>query len=63
MKVSIRDTPGVSSMLDYAVNVYKDDEFVICLRYEGYSGTAMQEEILDLRRLQYKPSEGYVLEW
>ena len=63
MKVSIRDTPGVSSMLDYAVNVYQDDEFVVCLRYEGYSGAAMQEEILDLRRLRYKPSEGYVLEW
>jgi len=63
MEVQKLDTPGQSKMLDYHVNVYKDGEFVECLRYQGWSGTAMHEEVRDLRHYIYKPADGYTLEW
>ena len=63
MRVQEYTVPRQSTMLDYSVNVYKDGEFVKCLRYEGYSGTAMHEEVRDLRHYTYKPADGYKLEW
>jgi len=63
MKVQTYRTPRQSTMLDYAVNIYKDGKFIKCLRYEGWSGTAMHEEVRDLRHYTYKPADGYTLEW
>ena len=63
MRVQILKTPGQSKILDYYVNVYKDGEFVECLRYEGWSGTAVHEEVRDLKRYEYPPGEGYILVW
>jgi hypothetical protein len=63
MQVQEYNEPRSSTMLDYSVNVYKDDLFVKSLRYQGWSGTAMHEEVRDLRHYTYKPSEGYRLEW
>lgn len=63
MRVQEYTVPRQSTMLDYSVNIYQNDEFVKCLRYEGYSGTAMQEEVRDLRHYTYKPEDGYRLEW
>ena len=63
MEPKVYKAPRTSTMLDYAVNVYKDGEFVKCLRYQGWSGTAMMEEVRDLRHYTYKPSDGYTLEW
>jgi hypothetical protein len=63
MQVQEYNTPRQSTMLDYSVNVYKDDLFVKSLRYQGYSGTSMHEEVRDLRNYTYRPSDGYRLEW
>ena len=63
MKIQEYNEPRESTMLDYAVNIYKDGKFVKCLRYQGWSGTAMHEEVRDLRRHAYKPDDGYTLEW
>ena len=63
MRVQEYTVPRQSTMLDYSVNIYQNDEFVKCLRYEGYSGTAMHEEVRDLRHYTYKPEDGYRLEW
>lgn len=63
MQIQEYNTPRKSTMLDYSVNIYKDDKFVKCLRYEGYSGTAMHEEVRDLRNYTYRADAGYRLEW
>jgi hypothetical protein len=49
-------------MFDYAANVYRGNEFVICVRYEGYSGTAVHDEIKFLRE-EYPAQQGYRIEW
>jgi len=61
--VQILNTPGQSKMLDYYVNIYKDDVFVECHRFQNWSGTATQESVMDMRRYTYKPEDGYRLEW
>lgn len=62
-KVTLHNTPRESTMLDYAVNVYKAGVFHVCHRYEGYSGTDVHDEVKYLKRTVYPQSEGYSLEW
>lgn len=62
-KIHTLNQPGVSQMLDYVVNVYKDGKFVRAFRYEGYSGNAMYDEVKYLQSVTYPPSKGYRLEW
>jgi hypothetical protein len=47
--------------LDYAVNVYRGDDFVTCYRYQGWSGTAVHDAVKDLRRTY--PHPEYTLDW
>jgi hypothetical protein len=61
-KITYLNSPRESQILDYAVNVYKDNEFVICVRYEGYSGTAVHDEVKDLSK-KYPAQQGYRIEW
>jgi hypothetical protein len=61
-KITYLDYPRESQMLDYAANIYKEGKFVICVRYEGYSGTAAHDEIKDLRT-EYPAQQGYRIEW
>ena len=63
MKVQTYTTPRESTMLDYSVNIYKNGKFIKSLRYQGWSGSAMHEEVRDLRHYTYKPAVGYTLEW
>lgn len=56
------DAPRKSTMLDYAVNVYRDGEFVVCLRHEGWSGSAVHEEMRFIRE-EFPASEGYEVIW
>lgn len=53
--------PRDSKILDYSVNVYKGDTFVVCYRYEGWSGTAVHDAVKDLRRTY--PHPEYTLDW
>lgn len=62
MKVTYHTFPLTSKMLDYAVNVYQNDTFVKCIRFEGYSGTAVEEEVRWLKK-DYPASQGYQLKW
>ena len=62
MKITQQDTPGTSRMLDYYVNIYHMGVFQHSIRYEGFSGTAMQEEITELR-VRFPLAQGYSLEW
>lgn len=63
MKVEQYLEPRQSTMLDYAVNVYKDGVFQICHRFKGWSGTAVHEEVRFMKQNQYPVSEGWTLEW
>ena len=56
------DAPRESGILDYAVNIYKDDKFFLCIRYEGWSGTAVHEEIPEIKK-EYPASNGFRVEW
>jgi hypothetical protein len=54
----------------YKLLVYKADRraksgerFVKEYLYEGYSGNAMMDEIKDLKRLLYKPADGWRLDF
>ena len=54
----------------YKLLVYKADRrvktgerFVKEYIYEGYSGNAMMDEIKDLKRLLYKPADGWRLDF
>lgn len=62
-KVTLYNETRESTVLDYAVNVYKDGVFVICHRYEGYSGVDVHDEVKYLKRVVYPKSEGYTIEW
>lgn len=42
--------PGTSNTLSYVVNIYRDGEFRLAYQFKGWSGTAMQEEIVMLKR-------------
>jgi hypothetical protein len=48
---------------DYGCNVYKNGEFIVAHLYENYSGYAMADEVMYLRRFEYPSSEGYTIEW
>ena len=61
-KITYLNSPRESQILDYAANVYKGNEFVICVRYEGFSGTAVHDEVKDLRT-KYPAQQGYRIEW
>lgn len=63
MRIQEYNAPRQSTTLDYSVNVYKFGNFIKCLRYEGYSGMAMMDEVVDLKRYTYNPSDGYTLDW
>jgi hypothetical protein len=62
-KVTHYAFPRESQMLDYAVNVYKNGEFVVSIRYQGYSGTDVHDEVKWLKNNQYPESEGYEIKW
>ena len=54
----------------YKLLVYKADRrtksgerFVKEYIYEGYSGNAMMDEVKDLKRLLYKPADGWRLDF
>jgi hypothetical protein len=49
-------------MLDYVVNIYCKGQFVKAYRFQGFSGTAVHDEIKYLRR-QYPEDQGYTLDW
>jgi len=61
-RITHHKAPRQSQMFDYAANVYQGNEFVICVRYEGYSGTAVHDEIKFLRK-EYPVDKGYRIEW
>jgi hypothetical protein len=52
--------PRDSEALQYYVNVYRGDEFVVGLEFAGYSGTAVHEELRYLRETSYP---GCTFEW
>jgi hypothetical protein len=66
MTIETLNTPTKAipfSCLEYVVNVYRNNEFVVAYRYTGYSGNAMMEEVKELRIRKYPISEGYSIEW
>jgi hypothetical protein len=48
---------------DYGCNIYKDEVFVEGRIYSNYSGNAMMDEMKDLKRYEFKPEDGYKIEW
>jgi hypothetical protein len=57
-------------MRGYYLKVYKKDkrtktgvQFIAQYPYEGYSGTAMMDEMKDLKRALYRPEDGWILEF
>ena len=63
MTITYHKKPRQSQYLDYAANIYKNGKFVTCIRYEGYSGYAMHDEVKWLKQFEYPKSEGYTIEW
>lgn len=54
----------------YTLMVYKKDKrcksgerFIKSYPYKGFSGNAMMDEIKDLKRLLYKPEDGWILDF
>ena len=54
--------PGTSKMLDYVVNIYQNDVFKFAYRYQGWSGTAVHDEVKLLRR-RFPDHKGYSINW
>lgn len=55
-------SPGTSTMLDYVVNIYQNGKFKVAYRYEGWSGTAVHDEVKWLRQ-RFPSDKGYSLDW
>jgi hypothetical protein len=62
LKIQKLSSPGTSKMLDYVVNVYKDGVFKVAYRYEGWSGTAVEDEVRMLRS-RFPDYNGWKIEW
>lgn len=48
---------------DYGCNIYKNGKFVEGRIYKNYSGTAMMDEVKDMKAFDFKPADGYKIEW
>ena len=56
-------TPVNPKWPDYGCNIYKDGIFIESRIYPNYSGTAMMDEVKDLKWFTFKPADGYSIEW
>jgi len=57
-----RQENASDSVLHYWVEIYKDGQFYEHIEFKGYSGTAVHEEVRELRHY-YRASNGYEVRW
>jgi hypothetical protein len=57
------NTPVYPKWPDYGCNIYKDGVFIEGRIYRNYSGTALMDEVKDLKRLSFPASDGYQIRW
>jgi hypothetical protein len=62
-RVTYLNVPRESQMLDYALNIYKNDQFIVCIRYEGFSGTDVHDTVKYLKKNEYRIEEGFDIRW
>ena len=54
--------PGSSKKLDYVVNIYHNGKFKFAYRYRDWTEEAVLKE-LDLLRIRFSDSNGFMLKW
>ena len=55
-------SPGSSKTLDYVVNIYRNGKFKFAYRYRDWTEEAVINEI-NLLRVRFSDSDGYILKW